>query len=271
MMWNIVMVAGPALGATVFTRWGLATALALDSTSFLVSAAQVSRLHVSSIESVSHTSSAWSGVREGWEYLDSAPATGRIAMLWFLSTLAIGVWVPLAPFFMRDALHGPDAAVGYQIAAIGCGGTLGRTNRRVGLPPVPPRSSADKRHADGGLSHGFSSREPPTMPCRSRSRRSCCREGFFVGIIFVTAQSMLQAWTPARLLGRVLSTVKQAENTASIGAMAAAVALSALCAPASDFSNRRDLLYSGDFAGGRHRQWQGFDIGAAHLGRSAEH
>jgi predicted MFS family arabinose efflux permease len=45
--------------------------------------------------------------------------------MFFVSLLCVGLWLPLAPFFITDFLRGSDRVLGFQFGMFGLGGVVG--------------------------------------------------------------------------------------------------------------------------------------------------
>jgi MFS family permease len=221
-MRNLTMVGGPVVGALLCSRIGLTTALSVDALSFLVSAALLWSTHIPPPRGVSRVPpGVWSGSKAGVKHLWGTPVLRQVSILWFLSTLAVGMWMPLAPFFNRD-LRAGDEALGYQIAALGIGGALGGAAAGATCRRWKPGPLLFAAMLLEGLHFILFS----LAPNASWSILVLLPWGVVVGIIFVTAETLLQTRADPSMLGRVMSTVKQGEHLASLGSMAAAIALS---------------------------------------------
>jgi MFS family permease len=221
-MWNLTRIAGPVAGALLLARFGLSAALALDAATFAASALLLLRVPpVAPPIALAAPVSAWPGTRDGWIYLRSHAMLRHVILLWLLSTLAVGMWIPLAPFFNSEALHTGSEALGYQIAGFGAAGALGGV----------AASALSRRYRPGILLAAAMIIEGTHVvlysfaPGVRTSILILLPWGFVVAVIFVVAQSLIQTRADPAFLGRVLSTMQQAEHLATLGSMAAAVLL----------------------------------------------
>jgi DHA3 family macrolide efflux protein-like MFS transporter len=222
-MYSLTMIGGPLAGALLYTRVGLSFALALDAFSFLVSAILIWKIALPGVPAMAPSErSAWRDAKEGWSYLRSTPLLRQLTLLWFLSTLAVGMWGPMAPFFNRDALHGGDEVLGYQFAAFGLAGALGG----MAVPAAYRRCKPGYLLIAAMLLEGLHIFLFSMAGTVWSSILILLPWGFVVAAIFIVTQSLLQTCSAPSLLGRVLSTVKQGEHLAQIGSLGAAVVLS---------------------------------------------
>lgn len=231
-MWNLTMIAGPMLGAELFISAGLAVTLVLDALSFLASAVLVAFVRVRRVEwADGGVGSALTGVREGWTYFLRNRLVRHLTTLIFVSMLCGGMWVPLAPFFIRDVLGGSDRILGLQFGVFGLGGVVGGV--------LAPRLMS---HVNKGslvfmalLAEGAQFAMYALIPDVAASVAVLFFWGITVSIIAVASYSILQVHVEERFLGRVFSMVKQGENVAMLLAVLLAVALDGVLGSAVTF------------------------------------
>ena len=220
-MSNLTRIAGPVAGALLLARFGLSAALSLDAATFAASALLLLRVPQVLPIAPAAPASARLGTRDAWTYLRSQAMLRQVILLWLLSTLAVGMWIPLAPFFNSEALHTGSEALGYQIAGFGAAGALGGVAASALCRRYPPGILlAAAMILEGGhlVLYSFA-------PGVRTSILILLPWGFVVAVIFVVAQSLIQTRADPAFLGRVLSTMQQAEHLATLGSMAAAVLL----------------------------------------------
>jgi predicted MFS family arabinose efflux permease len=220
------MILGPVVGAELFVRSGLTIALAIDAISYLMSAWLINGARIPQTESSSEF--APTRLKEelinGWRYAVEHDFIARIATLLFVSIICGGLWFPLAPFFVRDVLETGPALVGWQISVFGLGGIAG------GL--LAPRLS--KHFELLRILHWSCLLEAFAMIVYSLVRSPASSTlmiffwGILVSVIGVCSHSILQARVNEQYLGKVFSFLKQAENSAMLLSMLAAVSLTSI-------------------------------------------
>lgn len=236
---NVTMIVGPVLGAELFLRAGLTVTLLIDAASFLASALLIAAARVRDLAGEPGAEAA-GGVRAGWTYLTRHILALEIVGLSFVSMLCGGLWVPLAPFFIRDFLGGSERVLGWQLAAFGLGGVLG------GLLAfrLEGRVHAGSLLFVALLAEGAQISLYALVPHVPVSLAVLVLWGISVALIGASANAILQRHVDEHFLGRVFSVVRQGENLAMLLAMGAAVALSGRMASQTIFLVA-GLLYCG--------------------------
>jgi Na+/melibiose symporter-like transporter len=224
---TVAMVVGPLAGAALFGAGGLGAALGLNACTFLSSAVllggvRVRRPSLLAARGEPQPPAGLAGLRAGWAYLARHRAVLQLTVLFFVSLLCGGVWLPLAPSFMREVLGSPDRLLGLHLGAFGVGGLLGSL--------LAPRlgSLVDRGLvlfvallAEGGQIAAYS-----LVPDAAASAFVLLLWGITVAVIRVSFYSILQLEVAESLLGRAFAVVKQAENAAILLATTLAVLLS---------------------------------------------
>jgi MFS family permease len=220
---NLVMILGPVAGAELFLAYGLEAILLVDAASFLLSAALVTGVSVRPVAPPEKTeeSGMLSELRTGWAYLREHRLVLHLAALFFVSLLCVGLWIPLAPFFVDEFLKGSEHVLGYQMAAFGAGGVLG------GL--LAPRLVAwlgkGKTLVLAWMAEAVAMITYSQVPQVGGSLAIIFVWGIVVTMVVVPFYSILQNIVDERFLGRVFSLLKQGENLALVLAMGAAMGL----------------------------------------------
>ena len=219
---NLMMILGPVLGAEIYLLGGLFAVLLADAASYLASALFLLGLRPRQVARQAHGGpSAWQEIRAGWRYFTGHRLVLHLTLLFFISMACSGIWVPLAPFFIRDVLGASERILGYQIGIFGLGGMLG------GM--LAPRLTA--RVATGGilllalLLESVQLTLYSLVPDVHGSHIILFFWGIAVSLIAVSAYSILQTRVEEAYLGRVFALVNQAENLAMLLAMGVAMAL----------------------------------------------
>jgi predicted MFS family arabinose efflux permease len=221
---NLTLIAGPVLGALLLRRFGLKANLLFDAATFLVSALMVARVTIRQVERKQIDLSAAGAVneiREGGRYLLRHPLALHLTFLLFLALSCTSLWLPLAPFFIRDRLGVSEQLMGWQTGLFGLGAAIGAL--------VAPRL-IDRFGTGVTLFAAFLGEALNMMLYSVVSRVGISMLVIFVwgvilSIIVVPFYSILQKIVEERFLGRVFSLIKQGENLAVVLAMVAAVLL----------------------------------------------
>lgn len=236
-MVNVTMIVGPVAGAELFTLVGLRATLAIDAATYLASAFLIARLRGRALEGDLRTArpAFADEIREGWSCLRGDGALLQLALLLFVSMLCGGLWVPLAPFFVRDHLGASERLLGVQLAAFGAGGIAG------GLAASPLVARFDKGPVLFGalLGEGILLTAYALVTMASVSSLILFCWGAAVAIIGVAGWSIVQTTVEERLLGRTFATLQQGESVAMLVAMYFAVLL------ADGLGSQASLLVAG--------------------------
>jgi MFS family permease len=221
---NLTLIAGPVLGALLLRQFGLTATLLFDAASFLVSALLVARVAIRQVERKQvdlSTAGAVNEIKEGGQYLLQHPLALQLTFLLFVALSCTSIWIPLAPFFIRDQLGVSEQLLGWQVGLFGFGAALG------GL--IAPRL-VDRFGTGITLFAAFLGEALSMMLYSVVSKVGISMLVIFVwgvvlSIIVVPFYSILQQIVEERFLGRVFSLIKQGENLAVVLAMVAAVLL----------------------------------------------
>lgn len=229
---NVMMVAGPMLGAELFVRFGLRGALAVDAATFIASALLILGVRMRSAPPrPARTASPLADVAEGVRYLRGNSLAQHLLALSFLSLLCVGLWMPLAPFYLQ-ALGAPERVMGVQMGVFGVGGLAGavfapRLARRMGKGRLLLVSLA----GEAVCMVAYSAATTPRLSTLVLVPWGVAVSG--IGVAFV---SLLQERVEERCLGRVFAVSRQAESVALLVSLGAAVAMARLMSPAQAFA-----------------------------------
>ena len=221
---NLILITGPVLGAVLLRQFGLTASLLIDAASFLVSALLLARVTIRKVERKKIELSAAGAVneiKEGGRYLWRHPLALQLTFLLFVALSCTSLWIPLAPFFIRDQLGVSEQLMGWQFGLFGLGAALG------GL--IAPRLV--ERFGTGATLFAAFLGEALNMMLYSIVSRVEISMlvvfvwGIILSIIVVPFYSILQKIVEERFLGRVFSLIKQGENLAVVLAMVAATLL----------------------------------------------
>jgi MFS family permease len=234
---SVVLILGPIIGAELFTRLGLTLALIIDAATFVGSICLISRLHVRHAvgqgELAAHTT--LTNITEGWKYIARKKLIRHLIIVFFVSLLCVGLWLPLAPFFITDFLRGSDRVLGFQFGMFGLGGVIGSFL----VPKLLKRAGKGVVLFISLLLEGLTMALYSSIPNVAFSIAICFFWGIVVSAILVPYYSIMQELVDENFLGRVFSVARQGESVAMLLAIAIAVALNGL------FSANQILLMAG--------------------------
>jgi len=221
---NLTLIAGPVLGAILLRQFGLTASLLVDAASFLLSALMLARVTIRKVERKQidlSITGALNEIKEGGRYLLRHPLALHLTFSLFVALSCTSLWIPLAPFFIRDQLGVSEQLMGWQAGLFGLGAAIG------GL--IAPRL-IDRFGTGATLFAAFLGEALFMMLYSVVSRVGISMLVIFVwgvilSIIVVPFYSILQKIVEERFLGRVFSLIKQGENLAVVLAMVAAVLL----------------------------------------------
>ncbi len=221
---NLTLIAGPVLGAVLLRQFGLTATLLFDATSFLLSALLVARVTIRQVERKQIDLSAAGAVneiKEGGRYLLRHPLALQLTFLLFVALSCTSLWIPLAPFFIRDQLGVSEQLMGWQSGLFGLGAAIG------GLiaPRVVERFGTGVTLFAAFLGEALNMMLYSVVSRVGISMLVIFVWGVVLSIIVVPFYSILQQIVEERFLGRVFSLIKQGENLAVVLAMVAAVLL----------------------------------------------
>jgi MFS family permease len=224
-----VLVVGPVAGAALFAAFGLEMTLLVDAATFVLSAGFVALIQLPR-QAQTQTEDQTSGyvlIVEGFRYIADHPLTSYLVAMTFLSVLCVGVWVPLAPFFIRDYLGASEEMLGWAIGSFGLGSILGGL-----LSPL-----LSKRFGNGRLVFGTLFVEAIVLfayactPSFGGSLAILLGWGALVTVMMVTMHSILQQRVPGEMLGRIFASLRQVEDLAMVFAMGAVILMRDTIAP----------------------------------------
>ena len=221
---NLTLIAGPVLGAILLRQFGLTSTLLFDAASFLVSALMVARVTIRQVERKQIDLSAASAVneiKEGGRYLLRHPLALHLTFSLFVALSCTSLWIPLAPFFIRDQLGASEQLMGWQAGLFGLGAAIG------GLiaPHLVDRFGTGVTLFAAFLGEALNMMLYSVVSRVGNSMLVIFVWGVILSIIVVPFYSTLQKTVEERFLGRVFSLIKQGENLAVVLAMVAAVLL----------------------------------------------
>ncbi len=225
---NLLLIVGPILGAELLLWTGLTATLVVDAACFLVAALLTAGLSLprrrdrrGTKERSARESSPVRSLVAGWSYVGGDRLVRQVAFLFFVSLLCAGLWLPLAPFFIREVLGSSEHLLSWQIGATGAGAALGA----FVVPAWMRRLGAGPTLLFALLSEGLVMVVYALLGSPWISTALMFVWGISVSAIVVPFYSLLQTLVEGQFLGRVFSVVTQSEGLAVALATAVAVLL----------------------------------------------
>lgn len=221
---NLMWIVGPIIGAQLIGHLGLSAVLILDACSFFASALFIARVNLRPTTAAAprlSTAEAMRDIKEGWAYLTRHRMALHMNLLLFVALICTGMWIPLAPSFIRDQLSGSEQMLGWQLGLFGLGAVLGG----LGSPRLVQRFGSGVV-----LFVGFMA-EAVVLGLYGMAAHTVISMGLVwfwgvvVSVIVVAFYTILQTVVEERFLGRIFSVVKQTESLATVFAMFAVMLL----------------------------------------------
>lgn len=222
--YNLVLILGPVAGTYLMMTYGLGPTLLIDAMTFLLSACLISRLKVAGYEHKSGRVSfedTFKEIKEGWGYLSRNRIVRYLNLLLFMDLFCTGMWLPLAPFFIRDRLGASEELLGWQLSVFGLGAIIGG----MIAPVIVRQLGAGLALFMGMMAEGASLALYALVSDIGASMAIILMWGVMLSFVVVPFYSILQMVVENRFLGRIFSVTKQSENLATVMSMAAVVML----------------------------------------------
>jgi MFS family permease len=122
---NLARVFGPAIGAAIIARWGIAWCFAANAASYLTVLVGLALIHLPRREYDEAQASPWQGMREGVNLVRRDPRLrGLIEVISVVSILATPT-LALMPVMAREQLRLGAGGYGLLLSAVGIGGLAG--------------------------------------------------------------------------------------------------------------------------------------------------
>ncbi len=224
---NLIMIIGPIVGVQLFLAGGIRTLLVIDSVSYVLGAALMGFVSLRPGRAMSNQSifaTRQPLLHSGWRVLCQQPVALQITLLYLVTQVCVGVWIPLAPFFVRDFLQGSDRVLGIQMGVFGLGGLIGALLAPTLLERIGPGAIL----VVGLLGEATIMTVYSLVPQAGVSIAIILLWGAIVSLIAVPFYSMMQKLIDEGHLGRVFSLVRQGESAALLVSMGVAMTLNQL-------------------------------------------
>ncbi len=125
MMFNLGMIVGPAIGATVYALTGPAWCFTINGISFIAVIAALLMMNIETVVAPPRGMSAWAAIREGFQYVRSE----RLVLTLTISVLVFNIVgfgpMTLMPAWAVTILHGDVTTNGWLLSARGIGAVIG--------------------------------------------------------------------------------------------------------------------------------------------------
>lgn len=218
---NLMLIAGPIIGAQLIHYFDLTVTLVIDACTFLASGILIMRVSMPPAPATapSPSSTMISEIKEGWSYLAKHRLARYLNLMLFMDLICTGLWLPLAPFFVRDHLGGSEQVLGWQFGAFGLGAAAGG----LWAPRAMDRFGKGATLIAGLVGEGLSLSLYAMTSHLAASLAILFIWGVAVSMVVVPFYSILQAIVEEKFLGRMFSVVKLSEDLALVFAMAAAM------------------------------------------------
>jgi MFS family permease len=201
-------IVGPATAGAIASTFGPKVCYALDTLSFVGSAALIGSVAIarpaatpaSSESSSNRIQAIWWDMREGMSFIFHHAAVFFVVMAAGLFT--IGCFGPLIAIYVRDTLHGSAQLFGFVSGLIGVGLLVGTQVMRK----LAPKITEDTLVLSGLAGIGAGVFLLGALPFAAATLFAAFTIGFTFSAIMVPAQTLLQRETPHAMIGRVSST-----------------------------------------------------------------
>lgn len=221
---NLIMIIGPILGAQLYLVTGIGATLVIDAVSYLLGALLVVFVRLRASRPSTPRAERAVDARGGWAMLREQPVALQITLLFLVTQVCVGVWIPLAPFFVREFLQGSDRVLGLQMGFFGFGGLIGA----LLAPSLMDRIGQGATLVVGLLGEAMIMTVYSLVPQTSVSSAIILVWGMIVSFIAVPFYSLMQSLIDETHLGRVFSLVRQGESAALLLSMVVALTLNQL-------------------------------------------
>jgi MFS family permease len=197
---HTAIMVGPVIGAMIASAYGPKLALAINATSFALSAILVAGVNIKRTEAPTDSSPARALI-EGFRYTLATPLARGVMMIIGLVMVAAAVRTPLEPLFILKTLSESPAALGLATGAWGFGMVIGS-----GLAPgLAKRWPREKLLSASLVAVGAA----VLLSARATSLNPVLGLWLVAGlgnaVAVISYQSLLQERTPDRVRGRVVA------------------------------------------------------------------
>ena len=198
---NLARIVGPAIGAAVIARLGLAWCFAFNALSYLSVLAGLFMVRLPPWRPVARTGSPLEGIRVGVRYILHTP-TVRVLMAVVTVYSVLGIpYLTLMPVVARDLLGAGAGGYGVLLACVGVGGLSGA----LFLASLGKHLRRGRLLVGSSLAFSFSLLVFALARDEWLARAVLLVTGFMMIMNSALANGILQALVPDELRGRLLS------------------------------------------------------------------
>jgi DHA3 family macrolide efflux protein-like MFS transporter len=203
-------IVGPATAGAIASTFGPKVCYALDTLSFVASAALIGSVAIgrptatpaSSESSSNRIHAIWRDMREGMSFIFHHAAVFFVVLAMAAGLFTIGCFGPLIAIYVRDTLHASARLFGFVSGTIGVGLLVGTQVMRK----LAPRFKDDTLVLSGLAGIGAGVFILGALAYAAATLLAAFTIGFAFAAIMVPAQTLLQRETPHAMIGRVSST-----------------------------------------------------------------
>jgi MFS family permease len=206
-----VRIIGPAASGALVAAFGARLCYALDTLSFVASAALIGTVAIARKEPAPRTAAASAGgvhavlhdMSVGLRFILHHAALLFVVLAMAAGLFTIGCFGPLIAIYVREWLHASSGVFGMVSAMVGVGLLVGTQ----GLRRAARRVSNELMVLSGLAGIGVGALLLGALPYSGAALFAMFTMGFAFAGIIVPAQTLMQQETPPALMGRVSSTV----------------------------------------------------------------
>lgn len=197
---NLARIFGPAVGAAIIARFGLAWCFGVNALSYLTVLVGLARITLPPRPPIVVTTSPLEGIREGLAFV--AHTRHVRGLVWLITAYSIlGIpYLSLMPVMARDVLGVGAAGYGVMLSAVGIGGMIGALGLAASAPRSRGRLLTRTSFAYGVLLLAFSFMRIPTAAYVLL---------FVIGFVMIVnnalANTLMQSIVPDEFRGRLMA------------------------------------------------------------------
>lgn len=197
---NLARIFGPAIGAAIIARFGLAWCFGVNALSYLTVLIGLARITLPPRPPIVVTTSPLEGIREGLAFV--AHTRHVRGLVWLITAYSIlGIpYLSLMPVMARDVLGVGAAGYGVMLSAVGIGGMIGALGLAASAPRSRGRLLTRTSFAYGALLLAFSFMRIPTAAYVLL---------FVIGFVMIVnnalANTLMQSIVPDEFRGRLMA------------------------------------------------------------------
>lgn len=198
---NLARIVGPAAGAIIIARWGIAWCFAVNAASFLTVLFGLSRIQLPARAPAVARGSPWEGIREGLGWVaGDRRLRGLVETISVFAILCTPI-LALMPVVAREQLGLGAGGYGLLLSAVGIGGLTGALALAASSPRLRRGTLLVRSQYVLALLIGLNalSREPVV------SYLLLLATGFFLIVNSALGNTIMQAIAPDDLRGRLMS------------------------------------------------------------------